>query len=113
MAGRSRRARSTRAASPGEPRLACQSRPTGASEPDGLPDAAEVLVDVDDQGAHDNLLGTQGRRVREDGPALRQLLVAQGANRRGCRRRALLEERARLHLAAARVLLGMLGIHLV
>jgi hypothetical protein len=44
---------------------------------DRLPDASEVRVDMGDQAAGDELRHGRRRRVREDGSALRQLIVMQ------------------------------------
>src|SRR5882724_5690194 len=95
--------------------LSCASRLrlAPASVADRLPDAADVRVDVGDQAVGDELLRGHRRRVREDGPALRQLIVSEGADHRGGGRRASLEERDRLRLGAGGMLLRVPGVHLV
>jgi len=70
---------------------------------DGFPDAAEMFVDVGKEASGNELLDGHGRSVRENGPAPRQLIVAQAPQYRGGRHRALFEERNRLSFGAIRV----------
>jgi hypothetical protein len=86
----------------------------GASDSaaDRLPDAAEVLVDMVDVAADDDLLRGHGGPPRERDAALCELLVGEIAHDYGSRR-PLLVERDRLRLGSCAVFLRMLGVHRV
>src|SRR5439155_1750944 len=86
---------------------------TADSAADRLPDAAEMLVDVAEEGTLDHLLGAHRGHPREHGAGLRELGIGEATYGRGRRRGSLLMERDRLRLRAAGELLGMLGVHLV
>src|SRR5262245_15395058 len=74
--------------------------PSRRSAADRLPDAAQVLVEVIEERALDHVLGAHRRHPREYRAGLRELGVGETADRGGGGRRALLEERDRLRLAA-------------
>src|SRR5262245_18469797 len=81
--------------------------------PDRLPYAAVLFVSVVGEGGHDQLFHCHRGCVREENPALRQLLVAEAADHSGCLGRPLAMERERLFFSVASELLRVLGIPFV
>src|SRR5262244_3694909 len=81
--------------------------------PDRLPYAAVVFVSVVDEGGHNQLFHCHRGCVREEYPALRQLLVAEAADHGSCHGRTLSMERERLLFGAASKILRVLSVPFV
>jgi len=69
-----------------------------------------MFVDVPGQARRDELLDGHRRQADQRGPTFRELIIAQPADHRGDRARALLEERDRLRFGAASVVLLVLKV---
>src|SRR6266849_6013688 len=83
------------------------------SAADCFPDAAEVLVDVDEQAVDDHLLGGHRGQALHQRTARRKLRVAQTTDRRGGGGAALPVQLDRLRAGAVSEVLRVPGIHLV
>src|SRR5215510_15705576 len=81
--------------------------------PDRVPYAAVVFVSVVDEGGHNQLFHCHRGCVREEYPALRQLLVAEAADHGSCHGRTLSMERERLLFGAASKILRVLSVPFV
>src|SRR5713101_2274148 len=83
------------------------------SAADCFPDAAEVLVDVDEQAVDDHLLGGHRGPALQQSTTRRKLRVAQTTDRRGGGGAALPVQLDRLRAGAVSEVLRVPGIHLV
>src|SRR5262245_4535955 len=88
-------------------------RQESGSVTEGGPDAVEVLVDVADQDALDDLLRGHRGHAGEHGAALVELLVRERPHGGRGRRGVLLVEREGVRLGAVGVLRRMLGVPVV